>query len=64
MTAGERGDQLDELIGETRKIITALSESGHPDKELAGYCEELLKRAAHRQPLEPANHEALRPKAG
>lgn len=34
--------KLDELIGETRRIITALSESGHPDKQLAGYCEELL----------------------
>ena len=36
--------KLDELIGEARKIITALSESGHPDKQLAGYCEELLKK--------------------
>jgi replicative superfamily II helicase len=36
--------RLDELIGEARKLITALSESGHPDKELAGYCEELLKK--------------------
>jgi replicative superfamily II helicase len=36
--------ELDELIGEARKIITALSESGHPDKQLAGYCEDLLKK--------------------
>lgn len=36
--------KLDELIGEARKIITALSESGHPDKQLAGYCEDLLKK--------------------
>jgi hypothetical protein len=37
--------KLDELIGETRKLITALSESGHPDNELAAYCEELLKHS-------------------
>ncbi|MDX2152890.1 MAG: DEAD/DEAH box helicase family protein [Bryobacteraceae bacterium] len=36
-------EKLDELIGEARKIITALSDSGHPDKHLAGYCEDLLK---------------------
>ncbi len=36
--------KLEELIGEARKIITALSESGHPDKQLAGYCQDLLKR--------------------
>ena len=35
--------KLNELIGEARRIITALSESGHPDKELAQYCEELLR---------------------
>ena len=35
--------KLDELVGETRTLITALSESGHPDKELPAYCEDLLK---------------------
>ena len=35
--------KLDELVAETRKLITALSESGHPDSELAEYCEQLLK---------------------
>jgi replicative superfamily II helicase len=37
--------KLDELVGETRKIITAISESGHPDAELADYCEDLLKKS-------------------
>lgn len=36
--------RLDELIGEARNIITALSVSGHPDAELAAYCEDLLKK--------------------
>ena len=36
--------RLDELIGEARQLITTLSESGHPDKELAAFCEELLKK--------------------
>jgi hypothetical protein len=35
--------KLDELIGEARKLVMALSESGHPDNELAAYCEDLLK---------------------
>ena len=37
--------KLDELIGEARQIVTALSESGHPDAELADYCEGLLKKS-------------------
>jgi replicative superfamily II helicase len=37
--------KLDELIGEARKLVTDLSESGHPDNELAAYCEELLKKS-------------------
>lgn len=37
--------KLNELIGETRKLITALCDSGYPDKELAHYCEELLKKS-------------------
>ncbi|MDR3719105.1 MAG: DEAD/DEAH box helicase family protein [Bryobacteraceae bacterium] len=37
--------KLDELVGEARKIVTALSESGHPDSELAEYCEDLLKKS-------------------
>lgn len=37
--------KLDELIGEARQIVTALSESGHPDSELADYCEGLLKKS-------------------
>jgi replicative superfamily II helicase len=37
--------KLDELIAETRKLVTALSESGHPDAELAEYCEGLLKKS-------------------
>jgi|CZKX01.1.fsa_nt_gi replicative superfamily II helicase len=35
--------KLDELIGEARQLVTALSESGHPDAELADYCEGLLE---------------------
>ena len=37
--------KLDELIAEVRKLVTALSESGHPDAELAEYCEGLLKKS-------------------
>ena len=37
--------KLDELVGEARKLVTALSESGHPDNELAAYCEDLLKHS-------------------
>lgn len=37
--------KLDELIGEARTIVTALSESGHPDAELPDYCEGLLKQS-------------------
>lgn len=37
--------KLDELIGETRQIVTALSDSGHPDTELAEFCETLLKKS-------------------
>jgi replicative superfamily II helicase len=35
--------KLSELISETRNLVTSLCESGHPDSELASYCEELLK---------------------
>jgi hypothetical protein len=37
--------KLEELIAETRKLITALSESGHPDPELPQFCEGLLKKS-------------------
>ena len=35
--------KLNELIGEARKLITTLCDSGYPDNELGQYCEELLK---------------------
>jgi len=37
--------KLNELIVETRQLITTLCESGHPDNELAHYCEDLLKKS-------------------
>ncbi len=37
--------KLNELIGEARKLITALCDSGYPDDKVAGYCEELLKKS-------------------
>lgn len=37
--------KLNELIAESRKLIVALCESGYPDKELTGYCEELLRKS-------------------
>jgi replicative superfamily II helicase len=35
--------KLNELITESRNLIVALCESGHPDAELTAYCEELLR---------------------
>jgi hypothetical protein len=37
--------KLNELVTESRKIIVALCESGHPDTELKTYCEELLRKS-------------------
>ena len=37
--------KLNELIVEARQLITAICESGHPDNELAHYCEDLLKKS-------------------
>jgi hypothetical protein len=37
--------KLNELITETRTIVAALCESGHPDAELKHYCEELLRKS-------------------
>lgn len=34
---------LNELIGEARKLINDLCNSGHPHNELSGYCEQLLR---------------------
>jgi hypothetical protein len=34
--------KLNELIVEARGLISALCDSGYPDKELAGYCKKLL----------------------
>ena len=37
--------KLNELVTESRKLIVALCESGHPDAELKTYCEELLRKS-------------------
>jgi replicative superfamily II helicase len=37
--------KLNELITESRRLIVALCESGHPDAELKPYCEELLRKS-------------------
>jgi replicative superfamily II helicase len=37
--------KLNELIAETRQLVIAICESGHPDKELVHYCGELLKKS-------------------
>ena len=36
--------KLNELVTESRKLIVSLCESGHPDRELKTYCEELLRK--------------------
>ena len=38
--------KLNELIVETRTLLTALCDSGHPDKELSQYCEKLLQKSS------------------
>jgi replicative superfamily II helicase len=37
--------KLNELVTESRKLIVSLCESGHPDRELKTYCEELLRKS-------------------
>jgi hypothetical protein len=37
--------KLNELISDTRQLVTALCDSGFPDRELAHYCEELLGKS-------------------
>ena len=37
--------KLNELIAEARQLVTVLCESGHPDRELAHYCEDLLNKS-------------------
>lgn len=37
--------KLNELIGETRKLVISLCDSGFPDSELAHYCEDLLGKS-------------------
>ncbi len=37
--------KLNELVSDTRRLVTALCDSGHPDRELGHYCEELLNRS-------------------
>ena len=37
--------KLNQLVADTRALISALCESGHPDSELSGYCENLLKKS-------------------
>jgi len=47
--------RLIELTVETRKLVTSLCESGHPDSELASYCEDLLK-GSYLTPTRLAQH--------
>jgi hypothetical protein len=48
--------KLNELVGEARKLITELCESGHPDNELAQYCDQLLKKTNLTPERLPANY--------
>jgi len=48
--------KLNELVGEAQKLITELCESGHPDNELAQYCDQLLKKTNLTPERLPANY--------